>query len=670
MTDFETNWTDLNHQALVTAVAAIRAALEAHIARAEGAPAPSPREPAEPRPTPSALDLLCSTFGLSGFERAILVLCASVELDWKMSGLCAAAQGDSARPYPTFSLAMAALPDPHWSALTPAAPLRRWRLIEIARQTGVPFVMSPLSIDERVLHCLTGVQYTDDRLTALIAPVQSEDLVLSHKAISARIVARWSHRPSTDVSQPLVVIQLCSPDAAASRPIAAMACREIGLNLYAMVAEALPSAAAELDAFVRLWERESALNAAAILLELDAIDRNDPRSVSNVSSFLERVRGPVLLSGRDRWRLPHRAIQTFEVAKPTPQEQREVWNRLLSGASIAANGSVDRMVSQFNLGLPAIRESLSSATQSAAGGEDLAAELWRASRSQSRPRLEGLAQRVETGVTWNDLVLPETETSVLREIAANVHYRATVYGTWGFSAVERGQGITALFSGASGTGKTLAAEVLANALSLDLYRIDLSSVVSKYIGETEKNLRRVFDAAEDGGAILFFDEADALFGKRTEVKDSHDRYANIEVSYLLQRMEAYRGLAILATNMKSALDGAFLRRLRFVVNFPFPDAEQRAEIWQRIFPSRTPVEGLDIGALARLNLAGGNIRNIALNAAFRAAEACKPVQMEHIVRAVRSEYAKIDKPLTKAEMAGWSVWETRTTQRCSEAALV
>src|SRR5438128_8734283 len=206
--------------------------------------------------------------------------------------------------------------------------------------------------------------------------------------------------------------------------------------------------------------------------------------------------------------------------------------------------------------------------------------------------------------------------------------------------MNRGLGISALFAGDSGTGKTMAAEVIANELRLNLYRIDLSAVVSKYIGETEKNLRRLFDAAEDGGAILFFDEADALFGKRSEIKDSHDRYANIEVNYLLQRMESYRGLAVLATNMKSALDPAFLRRIRFVINFPFPDAEQRAAIWQRIFPPHTPTEGLDIGKLARLNVAGGNIRNIALNAAFLAAHAGEPVRMTYILRSTRSEYGK------------------------------
>ena len=178
-------------------------------------------------------------------------------------------------------------------------------------------------------------------------------------------------------------------------------------------------------------------------------------------------------------------------------------------------------------------------------------------------------------------------------------------------------------------------------------------MVSKYIGETEKNLRRVFDAAEEGGAVLLFDEADALFGKRSEVKDSHDRYANIEVSYLLQRMEAYRGLAILTTNMKSALDTAFLRRIRFVVQFPFPDATQRASIWRHIFPASTPTESLDMHKLARLNVAGGNIRNIALHAAFLAAHADEPVRMGHLLRAARSEYAKLEKPLTDSEIAGW-----------------
>src|SRR5208283_2650609 len=237
--------------------------------------------------------------------------------------------------------------------------------------------------------------------------------------------------------------------------------------------------------------------------------------------------------------------------------------------------------------------------------------------------------------------------NMLHTVAVHVRQQEKVLERWGFAAqTARGLGVTALFSGQSGTGKTLAAEVLANELHLDLYRIDLSQVVSKYIGETEKNLRAVFDVAENSGAILLFDEADALFGKRSEVKDNHDRYANIEVSYLLQRMEAYRGLAILTTNRKDALDSAFLRRIRFVVEFPFPEAAQRAEIWRRIFPLQTPTEGLRIDRLARLSAAGGNIFNIAMGAAFLAADAGEPVRMSHLLAAARSEFTKLERPLT------------------------
>ena len=281
-------------------------------------------------------------------------------------------------------------------------------------------------------------------------------------------------------------------------------------------------------------------------------------------------------------------------------------------------------------------------------------ELWNACRVEGRSRLEGLAQRIEPVATWDDLVLLEKDREMLRRIALHVRQRTTVYESWGFTAKSsRGLGISALFAGASGTGKTMAAEVLAHTLRLDLFRVDLSQVISKYIGETEKNLSRIFDAADEGAAILLFDEADALFGKRSEVKDSHDRYANVEVSYLLQRMETYRGLAILTTNRKNALDHAFLRRIRFVVDFPFPEAVQRAEIWRRAFPLRTPTEGLHIDRLARLRVSGGNIHNIAMGAAFLAADAQQPVRMEHLLSAARNEFAKLETPLTDAEVAGW-----------------
>ena len=276
-------------------------------------------------------------------------------------------------------------------------------------------------------------------------------------------------------------------------------------------------------------------------------------------------------------------------------------------------------------------------------------------RAESRPVLEGLAQRVVTSARWEDLVLPENNIETLRAMAAQARNQHRVLQEWGFAAqTPRGLGASALFCGHSGTGKTLAAEVLANELDLDLFRIDLSQVVSKYIGETEKNLRRIFDAAEESGALLLFDEADALFGRRSEVRDSHDRYANLEVSYLLQRMDAYRGVAVLTTNLQHALDPAFMRRIRFVVQFPFPDGVSRERIWRKIFPKDTPLGALDFTRLAQLHASGGVIRNIALHAAFLAAESGDAVQYAHVLAAARTEYGKVDRPLTDAETKGWA----------------
>jgi len=287
-------------------------------------------------------------------------------------------------------------------------------------------------------------------------------------------------------------------------------------------------------------------------------------------------------------------------------------------------------------------------------GEPAGACLRTACRTLTRTTIDDLIERVEPAAAWDDLVLPDDSLSALRDIVAQVRHRGTVYRAWGLGAASsRGLGIAALFAGEAGTGKTMAAEVLARDVDLELYRIDLSRVVSKYIGETEKNLRRVFEAAESGGAILLFDEADALFGKRSEVKDSHDRYANIEVSYLLQRMETYDGLAILTTNVKSALDRAFQRRLRFIVQFPFPGPFERERIWRRVFPAATPIAPLDYARLARLNVAGGAIRNIAVDAAFAAAQAGTPVTMAHLARAARRELAKQERKLLDSEVGDW-----------------
>jgi hypothetical protein len=648
------NWHEANQQYLIVALAVVREALERRAASSSPSPSGAAqqalKQAADGLPAPSALDTLCRAFALSPFERDVLLLCAGIELDSAFASLCAAAQGDPRRPYPTFSLALAALPEAHWSALTPLAPLRRWRLIEVS--AGEPLTVSPLRIDERVLHYLTGVSYLDDRLRPLLEPLRTpEALPPSHHTLVQRITDLWSweERPET---WPAVL--LCGDEYAGKRTIAAAACAALGLQVHALRVADIPHTATERQALATLWEREALLSGSALLLDCDEVE--SPDSLRAATALLESVYGMVLVSSREPIRPRQRPLLRLDVLKPSPAEQKALWHSALGVTAAQLNGQVDAVVTQFNLGLHGIQAASTQVRQHLATAPqgEVTPLLWDACRLHARPRLDDLAQRLEPSATWDDLVLLEIARQNLRDIAAHVRQRTTVYETWGFATQSaRGLGMSALFAGPSGTGKTMAAEVLAHALRLDLYHIDLSAVVSKYIGETERNLRRIFDAAEEGGAILLFDEADALFGKRSEVKNSHDRYANLEVSYLLQRMEAYRGLAILTTNLKTALDPAFLRRLRFVVQFPFPDVAQRAEIWRRVFPAHTPTAGLDVNKLARLNVAGGNIRNIALHAAFLAADAGEPVGMQHLVRAACSEYAKLEKPLTEAEIGGW-----------------
>jgi len=607
--------------------------------------------------SPFPLDLLCTTFGLSLFERDILLLCAGMELDCTFPLACADAQGDPSHAYPSFGLALAALPDAHWSAITPDAPLRLWRLIEVG--TGSGLTTSILRIDERVLHYLAGVHHLDERLAGMVEPLRMleyPDLVPSHLALMERIVGVWQQ---AEARLAFPVAQLCGSVTAGKREIAAAACAALGLNLNVISAGFIPVVPAELDALIRLCEREAALGKSALMVDCDDVDMNDATRRMVINQMIERTNGPLIVSTLEPLRMRERSTVTIDVGKPTSGEQRNIWESALGSVTSDLNSNVDALVSQYSMSARAIHNACAGASGSMASGNlddlnGLGRLLWDACREQARPHLDNLAQRIEPAATWDDLVLPGMQRQTLLEIAVHVKERTKVYESWGFGAKSSGGlGISALFTGGSGTGKTMAAEVLANELRLDLYRIDLSQVVSKYIGETEKNLRHVFDAAEEGGAILLFDEADALFGKRSEVKDSHDRYANIEVSYLLQRMEAYRGLAILTTNMKNAVDTAFLRRIRFIVNFPFPDAKQRMRIWEGIFPESTPTDGLDVGKLSRLNVAGGNIRNIALNAAFLAADAGEGVGMKHLLRAARSEYVKMEKPLTEAEIGGW-----------------
>jgi len=598
---------------------------------------------------PPALALLEQRLALTPFERDLLLLCAAVELDTGFASLCARAQ-DPGRPYPTFALALSALEDPAWEALSPERPLRYWRLIDITQAGGQSLTTSALRADERIVNYLKGLNYLDDRLAPLLAPLDDadpRDLVPSQLHVVDTIGARLDAAPR---DRRLPVVQLLGRDTPTKELVAAAVAARLGLRVFRLQVGVLPTQPADLEAFARLWHRESLLLPAALYVESESGDVDGTRTQA-IQFLLARINAVVFLDTQDVWQGLGASALAAEVAKPTAVEQESAWHEALKDG---AGDSPALLAGQFDLSVPAIREIARQAQASPAGA--LHTSLWHGALAAARPRLDALAQRIEPKATWDDLVLPDADMALLRQIAAQVGSRCTVYDTWGFrDKTSRGLGISALFSGESGTGKTMAAEVLAGHLQLHVYRIDLSAVVSKYIGQTEKNLRRLFDAAEDGGAVLFFDEADALFGKRSEVKDSHDRYANIEVNYLLQRMEAYRGLAILATNMKSALDAAFLRRLRFIVTFPFPGVAERRLIWQKVFPAKTPTSGLDFDRLARLNVTGGHVHNIAMNAAFLAAQAGTPVTMPIVLTAARTEFRKLEKPINEADFR----WQAR-----------
>ncbi len=636
-----------------------------------------------PLPAPPALAAIARAFGLSVFERDVLLLCAAVEIDTRLPALCAAASG---QPAVTFALAMSLLDAPSWDVLSPARPLLYWGLVEPDRSAGCGLVVSPLRADQRIVNAIRGLDHLDERLLPVVEVVTpvAVPLPASQDAVAAAAVESLSRAgsPAADVSRPLPVvadgrpghessapIQLVGRDADTRELVASRIADGLGRVLYRMKGDAVPTSATERDAIARVWRRETVLSPVALYIDVSDEERPDAAGAmapagDAVAALARRAGGVVVIGSRDAVPGLPAAAATLEIPRPTRREQREAWTRALGLDARVDPPTVDvgTLVEQFDLETSAIGDivvtttvsttvsTVSGPADTAAGG-DLTARLWDACRARTRPRMENLAQRVAAVATWDRLVLPEAQTALLRQVAAQVGRRSVVYGDWGFGdRMNRGLGISALFSGESGTGKSMAAEVLANELRLDLYRIDLSSVVSKYIGETEKNLRRLFDAAETGGALLFFDEADALFGKRSEVRDAHDRYANIEVNYLLQRMEAYAGLAVLATNMKSAIDQAFMRRLRFVVTFPFPGRLERTRMWERAFPDSTPVGPLDVDRLAGLSLTGAGIANVAINAAFLAAAAGRPVGMRDVLDATRDELRKLDLPFAEADL--------------------
>jgi hypothetical protein len=588
-------------------------------------------------------------FGLSRFEADTVLLCAGFALDRRFEMACA--QLNAGTPLetkysPSFGLAASVLEDPHWSAMSRTRPLLYWRLVELGQG---PLLQAPLEIDERVLQYLLGVAAIDAQLDMVFHSLQGggDDSAAGLREATTRGVVHW--RGGGRNPQPLLISGASTDQREA---LFLSLCKEAQVRPLTLDAADLPADPGERERLARMFTREAALWPAALWVRTTRVE-----NALLLQAWLDRIHAPVAVeveAGSAAERLSGMRLDTPALSHA---ERKALWEQHLGGQAAEMNGTLDTMVNVFGLDAAEIRttaEAVKEEVELGLAHEGAAASAWRLARTAARRSLDDLAARAESYATWDDLVLPEEQLEVLRQIAAHARQTFVVLRDWGFAArYARGLGLSVLFAGASGTGKTMAAGVLARELNRDLYQIDLATVVSKYIGETEKHLRRIFDAAERSGAILLFDEADALFGKRSQVKDSHDRYANLEISYLLQRMEAYRGIAILTTNMQNSLDPAFQRRLRFVVQFPFPDAASRERIWRGVFPTDTPVVNLDYGRLAQLNVTGGVIRNIALLAAFLAADEKSSIAMRHVHAAARTEYAKLEKPLVGAETRGW-----------------
>ncbi|NET54913.1 MAG: ATP-binding protein, partial [Symploca sp. SIO2E6] len=480
-------------------------------------------------PSSESLEQICQTFGLSPFERLILLCCVGQAIDLEFPKLFAIAHNKAESNYPTFQLATQCLPEPHWDALTNSHPLRRWQLVHCATSPELP--RACLQIDEAILHYLMGEPYSD--------PLLSETIALCSDSSLTDISLQPSYQKIVEQAVPLFyapqskmpIVQLCGRLRESQREIAAKVSEELQLPLYCLPSDAIKSDRTEIQSLVMRWQRWFALAPSLLLVEVNesaSIEERDHRWATD--AFLNKVKVPVLVATDQRLQLSHPVVVTFDVAGLEYAEQLQLWQAAWPDPEGEFGDHLERLAAQFRLSAAMIQTASAAVlSDSELAPEERGHKLWDFCRLQARPELEGLAQHIDVRATGDDLVLPEREKTILRHILTHVRRQAKVYQNWGFASKnQRGLGLSVLFAGVSGTGKTTAAEVLAHELKLDLFRIDLSSVMSKYIGETEKNLRRIFDAAEKGGGILLFDEADALFGKRTEVKDSHDRHANIE----------------------------------------------------------------------------------------------------------------------------------------------
>ncbi|MFI0218838.1 ATP-binding protein [Streptomyces lydicus] len=611
------------------------------------APAVSPIGPGAAAGMPG-LGWLAERYDLSPFELNVLLVALAPEVDLRYERLYGYLQDDVTRRRPTVELTLNLLcrgvaeKMRRRSDFAADAPLLRHRLVRLVadpHQVQPPLLARYVVPDEQIVDVLLGASGLDRRLTVwcrLVHDVEDSG-------------AGWGAGRAAELRDLLVagrLLYLRGRPGSGRQQVTRAAAAGLGRPLFHGDLALAPADPAAFDEALRCCLREAELYGAVPYL--DRADTLEGQRRDLAVRTLAEVPGPVVLAGTAPWATTTSPLAVHRVEFPPTgvAERRSCWASALAGRTFVAD-DLDVLAERFALTPRAIAEAAGRARG------DTLAELSAAARTAAGQELAELADRIEPRACWTDLVLPRDELGALREVCARVAGQGRVLGEWGFGhKLSRGTGVGVLLSGPPGTGKTMAAEVVAGELHLDLYRINLAGVVSKYIGETEKNLDRIFGAAEQANAILLFDEADALLGKRSEVRDAHDRYANIEVAYLLQRMETYQGVTVLATNMRHSLDEAFTRRLAYTIQFPFPDEASRARIWRGIWPKDTPLApDIDTDLMAaRFTLSGGHIKNVALAAAFLAGPG--PVTMAHVLHAVRREYQKMGKALTDEDLLG------------------
>jgi SpoVK/Ycf46/Vps4 family AAA+-type ATPase len=618
------------------------------------------------------LEQLRQMFCLTPFELDALLICLLPELDLRYEKLYAYLQDDVTKKRPTTGLVLDILCSSFEERLAarrcfdPQAPLIEHRFLRLPDDVlagATSQLGRPLKVDERITAYLLGWDQLDAHLlpfVQIVLPQIEFEKVVLDEDVKSRLVQLTTNYMNAGLG---LIWHFCGPLGAGKQTSAEALCHQLGLKLLTIDCSQMLEANHPFGMLVKLICRESRLQNAAIYWDdFGILAPNDSQHLFHIiATELESQPCLVFSADKNAWHPLDARYPFLQVAFPMPDfaQRKRLWQGCLDGRSSISDAELAALAGKFRLTAGQIRSAAATA-QSLALWRDPEStaihkeDLYTACRQQSNHKLSQLASKITPRYVWADIVLPRDQLEQLGEICNYVKYHHLVYGEWGFDhRLSLGKGLNVLFAGPSGTGKTMAAEIIANELGLDLYKIDLATVVSKYIGETEKNLDKIFNEAQDSNSILLFDEADAIFGKRSEVRDSHDRYANIEIAYLLQKMEEYQGIVILATNLRKNLDEAFARRMHFSVEFPFPEEEDRYRIWEKAFPDAAPLsKDIDLAFMARqFKITGGNIKNIALSAAFLAAENGSSITMQHLIHATKREYQKMGKLCNEADFS-------------------